>query len=162
MAVSLFIDSFGLCSSNSFLHASSLVLFSLFSVQSYAEGWETFSSHKKLKGYEIAEVGEITEVRPPMNETWNVHLYKINGWCFSFTDYFRPMLLGSSKAAFLLVKEPSEIIVSILESSIGSIKADVHPASIYKCPHVTTAAESVELLRKQIEQYQEQLKRQQK
>ena len=101
-----------------------------------ADGWAIFSEHAQMKGYVIAEVGEVSKVDPPFNTKWENDVYQINGRCFSFLGYSGYWGYGS-KAALLLVNAEKIIKLALIESSIGSIKTELKSVIMFECPSGT-------------------------
>lgn len=101
-----------------------------------ADGWAIFSEQAQMKGYVIADVGEVSEVDPPFNTDWENDVYQMNGRCFSFAGYNGYCGYGS-KAALLLINAQKNIKLALIESSIGSIKTEMKSLTMLECPSGT-------------------------
>ena len=129
------------------------ILFSLVSTNVNSNGWALFSEQEKMKGYNIVDVGQVTELRPPINIKWDTDLYKMNKYCFSISGHIGH--LGyDGPAAFLLVDAQKDIKLAIIKSEIGSLKAQVHSIRIYECPssNINNAIKNNEDYIKKLEQ----------
>ena len=114
--------------------ALSLAIFA--STPADADGWALFSEHAQMKGYFIAEVGEVSKVDPPFNTERENDVYQMNGRCFSFSGHNGYWGYGS-KAALLLVNAQKIIKLALIESSIGSIKTELKSVTMFECPSGT-------------------------
>lgn len=133
-----------------------------------ADGWALFSEQAQMKGYVIAEVGEVSEVEPPFNTKWEDDVYQMNGRCFSFSGYNGYWGYGS-KAALLLVNAQKNIKLALIESSIGSIKTELKSVTMLECPSGTNVVpysddpeEQLRLLRKRQDDLKKKLEELQK
>ena len=109
------------------------LLLAVLSFSACADGWAFLSQQEQMKGFVIADVGEVSEVEPPFNTKWQEDVYKMNGRCFSFSGYNGYWGYGS-KAAFLLVNAQKVIKVALIESSIGSLNVELKSVTMLECP----------------------------
>lgn len=128
------------------------------SIEASANGWATFSQHTSMKGYVIAEVGEVSEVQPPFNTKWNENVFQMNGRCFTFPGYMGMWGFGS-KAGMLLANAQKDVKLALIESAIGSIKVELQSIGVIKCPSGTNVLpysddpeEQLRLLKKRLEE----------
>lgn len=98
-----------------------------------ASGWAFMSKHAEFKGFAIIDVGEIEKVFPPLDTTWAVELYRLNGRCFTLSGFYGALIYGK-KAAFLLGNEKNQIKIGLFEASVSAVNADIHSATLYECP----------------------------
>ena len=113
--------------------ASSLVLYGT----AFAD-WASFGSeHEKLKGNAIAAVGTVTQ-----NSRYDSQSYKRIEWYefkqsytvdFCFTSAGLGFS-GTGTPALALIDEQKHLRIATLESSIGSIRVEVHDVERIKCP----------------------------
>lgn len=116
------------------LNRSVLVILSLLaSPHTWASGWTLFSKQSEMKSYIIADVGEVSQVEPPINTKWEEDVYQINGQCFYLPGYVGNWSYGS-KAAMLLVNAQKDIKLALFEAWIGSVKADLQSIVLIECP----------------------------
>ncbi len=144
-------------------HLITIILFSLISTHANSDGWATFSEHEKMKGYNIVDVGQVTELSSPLNTKWDTDLYKMNEYCFSLSGYIG--YLGySGPAALLLVNAQKDIKLAIIKSEIGSLKVQLHSIRMYKCPSndINNAIKNNEDYIKKLEQLKKELEALQK
>lgn len=133
------------------------------SFSAYADGWALFSQQEQMKGFVIADVGEVSEVEPPLNTKWQEDVYEMNGHCFSFSEYNGYWGYGS-KAAFLLVNAQKVIKLALIETSIGSLNVELKSVTMLECPTGSNVVpdsddpqERLRLLRKQQEELKKKL-----
>lgn len=112
------------------------LILAVISLPTHADVWAIFGNQAAMKNYFIAEVGEVSQVDPPMNTKWENDVYQMNGRCFYFAGYMGYWGYGS-KAAFILVNAQKDVKVAFFESSIGSIKVDLQPIVLVECPSGT-------------------------
>lgn len=127
-----------------------------------ADGWAAFSEHAKMKNYTIADVGDATEVQRPFNPNAEMlpKVYQLNGRCFTMLGYVGFWGYGG-KSALLLVNEQKDVELALIETSLSSVKVEMKPISIVRCPTRTDVVpygdnpeERLRLLRKRQEELQ--------
>ena len=114
-------------------HFITIILFFLISTHANADGWALFSEHADMKDYNIVDVGQVTELSPPLNTKWDTDLYKMNEYCFSLSGYIG--YLGyAGPASLLLVNAQKDIKLAVITPEIGSLKVKLYSIRIYECP----------------------------
>jgi hypothetical protein len=103
---------------------------------SLAGGWDMMGNHAALKNHVIADVGEVSEVNPPLDTRWSDDVFQINGRCFIFSGFAGFSDYGSN-SALLLVSDQKQVKLAIIKSSINSIKVEVKEITIVQCPQGT-------------------------
>ncbi len=131
----------------------SLALFTTANVD--ADGWALFSQQAQMKGYFIAEVGDVSAVEPPFNTEWENDVYQMNDRCFSFSEYNGYSGYGN-KAALLLVNAQKDVKLALIESSIGSIKTELKSVTMLACPAGTNVIPQSDDLEQQLRHLQKQ------
>ena len=91
------------------------------------------SQHAQLKGSVIVDAGEAKEVAPPFGSEWENQVYSLNSRCMVLFGYYGYWGFGG-KPAMLVVDKDEHVQLAIFESTIGSIKVEIHPVSIVHCP----------------------------
>ena len=117
-----------------------------------------FSEQEEMKGYNIVDVGQVTELNPPINTKWETDIYKMNEYCFSLSGYMG--YLGyAGPAALLLANEKKDIKLAIIKSEIGSLKVQLHTVRMYQCPsyNINNAIKNNENYIKKLEQLKKEL-----
>lgn len=144
------------------------VTVAVFSLSANANGWAAFGKQAEMKNYVIADVGDVSQVDPPMNTKWEKDVYQMNGRCFYFSGYIGYWGYGG-KAAFLLINAQKDVRVALFEASIGSVKADLQSVVLVECPAGTSIlpysddpAEQLRLLQKRQEELKRKLEQLQK
>lgn len=135
------------------------------SLSAHADGWALFGKQTEMKNYVIADVGEVSQVDPPINTKWDRDVYQMNGRCFYFSGYMGYWGYGD-KAAFLLVNAQRDVKVALLETSIGSIKVDLQSIVVVECPaganvvpYNNNPEEQLRLLQKRQEELEKRLEK---
>lgn len=138
------------------------------SLSAHADGWALLGKQAAMRNYVIADVGEVSQVDPPINTKWEQDVYQMNGRCFFFSGYMGYWGYGG-KAAFLLVNAQKDVKVAIFETAIGSVKVDLQSIVLVECPAGTNIipysddpGEQLRLLQKRQEELKKKLEKLQK
>lgn len=114
--------------------AISTIILVIASGQAISDGWSFLGKHDEIKGYSIVDVGEISVVNPPYGTKWNVDVFKLSLYCFSFSNYNHDLNEGA--AALLLANAQNNIKLATFERYPIDIKVELYSIQIHECPSI--------------------------